>query len=184
MDHSSPAEGSDTFARASFPNAPPRAAARRASSRSGAERSRESRLGLLLLVTVVVALLATSVWAAANLDLSKSNVNRLLARGSLVTASTDVTSGAARTVYNTPDSSDFILTQVCAGSAGILLQVGGASLVQVGSGLCQSFSPGMLLTPGQPVTCSALGGDTTTFCTIAGILGYAPPTPSPALLRR
>jgi hypothetical protein len=137
-----------------------------------------ARLSIALTVATVAALLATSAWAAVNLNLSKSNVNRLLPSGRFVTASTDIPDREPHTVYTTPDSSDFVLTEVCAGPGGILLQVAGVSLVQVGSGLCHGFDPWMFLGHGQAVTCSALAPEADAFCMIAGLLGRPAPTPS------
>ena len=109
-----------------------------------------------LLVGMVIGLLATSSWATSNLNLSKSNVTRIFLRGTIVTASTDISGAVSQIVYRTPASGDFILTQACTGLApgGTLLQVGGVSLVQLGSGQCQTFTPGTVLPPDQVVTCT------------------------------
>lgn len=135
----------------------------------------------LLRAGVVVLLLVTSVWGTSNLNLSKSNINRL-ARGTLVSASVNVAGQASYLVYSTPADVDFVLTQVCVGnsSGGILVQIGGVGVVQVGSGLCQTFAPGLILTRDAPLTCTSFDPETNSFCTIAGILGVSyPPTPTP-----
>jgi hypothetical protein len=141
-----------------------------------------------LLAGAIIGLLATSSWASANLNLSKSNVNLEFPSGTIVTASTDVSGAAAHTVLRTPPGRDFILTQLCGGPGGILLQVDGVSIAQVGPGLCQTFTPGAILSEDQVVSCATLATETPTlaaetnnFCTIMGILepptAVATPTP-------
>jgi hypothetical protein len=131
-----------------------------------------------LLVAVTIGLLATSSWATSNLNLSKSNINREFPRGQFVTASTDFSGAVSQIVYTTPPTGDFILTQVCTGLAtgGTLVQVGGVRIAQVGSGLCQTFTPGTVLLPGQVVTCTTFDADASTFCTITGVLQPSPPS--------
>ena len=132
-------------------------------------------------VGAIVVLLVTCAWAASNLNLSKSNINRL-SRATLVSVSTTVSGAVSQIVYTTPASGDFVLTQVCTGIAtgGVLVQIGGVSIAQVGSGTCQTF-PGLLLPPAQLLTCTAFDPEATNnFCTITGLLGPAtPPTPTP-----
>ena len=131
----------------------------------------------------LVVLLVASAWAGANLNLSKSNINRL--RGSrLVRASVDLHGQASYLVYSTPADADFVLTDVCVGNAagGVLVAIGGDSLVQLASATCQHFSPGMILPPDAPLTCTAFDPETNGFCTIGGTLGLpfpATPTPRP-----
>ena len=131
-------------------------------------------------VALMVLLVATA-WAGANLNLSKSNINRL--RGSrLVRASVDLHGQASYIVYSTPADADFVLTDVCVGNAagGVLVTIGGVGLVQLASGACEHFSPGMILPPDAPVTCTASDPETNGFCTISGTLGQPlPPTPTP-----
>lgn len=144
-------------------------------------RARAYGKSALRLVAILV-LSTTSVWAGSNLNLSKSNINRMLGRGTFVTASVDVAGTAAYLLYSTPADTDFVLTQVCVGTVngGVLLQVGGASLVQVGSGQCQSFSPGMVLPRDQAVTCTSFDAGASTFCSITGVLAPSfPPVPTP-----
>jgi hypothetical protein len=134
-----------------------------------------------VLVCTVIGLFVAPAWAASNLNLSKSNVNREFPRGTFVTASTDISGAVSQIVYRTPVTGDFILTQVCVGLAtgGTLLQAGGVSIAQVGSGLCQAFTPGMVLPRDQLVTCTTFAADANTFCTITGVLEPPAPTPRP-----
>lgn len=134
-----------------------------------------------ILVGSIIGLSATSCWAGSNLNLSKSNVNRT-SRGIYVTASTNISGSVSQIVYQTPATGDFILTQVCTGLAtgGMLLQVAGVGIAHVGSGLCQTFTPGMILSPDQVVTCTTFAADASSFCAITGILAPSPPsTPTP-----
>ena len=132
-----------------------------------------------LLVGVIVGLSATSSWATNNLNLSKSNVNREFPRSMFVTATADIAGAVSQIVYRTPATADFILTQVCTGLAtgGTLLQVGGTSIAQLGSGVCQTFTPGMVLPADQLVTCTTFAAEAHSFCTITGLQG--PPAPTP-----
>src|SRR5690349_4888625 len=94
-----------------------------------------------LRVLALLALTVTSAWAASNLNLSKSNINRILSRGSLVTASVDVTGNASYLLYTTPANADFVLTQACGGNSpsGLLIQVGGVKILQLAPMACQIF---------------------------------------------
>jgi len=139
-------------------------------------------------VSALIALTATSAWATSNLNLSKSNINRLQRGGILVTASTEVRGETPIVVYTTPANADFVLTQICAGpvNGGVILGSGWlfppsqVRLAFVGGGLCQAFAPGMPLPPSQPVTCAAsFDFEATTFCTITGILSPPLPTATP-----
>ena len=76
---------------------------------------------ILLRVGVIVVLFVTCAWATSNLNLSKSNINRL-SRATLVSASTTLSGAISQIVYRTPSSGDFVLTQVCTG-----ISNGGAS---------------------------------------------------------
>ena len=134
-----------------------------------------------LRAVAVVVLVATSAWATSNLNLSKSNINRL-AVGKLLSASVNLVGQASFLVYTTPADADAVLTQVCVGNAagGVLVQVGGVGIAQVGSGACQTFSPGLILARDAPLTCTTVDPEANSFCAIAGILGLAyPPTPTP-----
>ncbi len=134
----------------------------------------------ILQVVAFLALSAAGAWATSNLNLSKSNINRQFPRAAVVTASSDINGARAQLVYTTPADSDFLLTQVCVGAAagGVLVQAGGASIVLVPSGQCQTFSPGAILPPGQPVTCTTFAEEANTFCSITGLLGPAARTPT------
>jgi len=134
-----------------------------------------------LLVGAIISLFATHSWATANLNLSKSNINKNFPKGKFVTAATDISGARAQIVYMTPVTGDFILTQICTGLAtgGTLLQAGGVSIAHVGSGLCQTFTPGMVLAPDQPVTCTTFDLEASTFCTITGVLEPPASTPRP-----
>lgn len=134
----------------------------------------------LLRVGAIVVLLVPCAWAGSNLNLSKSNVNRL-SRATLVSVSTTFSGAVSQIVYNTPSSGDFVLTQMCTGisNGGVLVQIGGVSVAQVGSGNCQTFS-GLLLPPNQVLTCTSFDPEATNnFCTISGLLGPATPQPTP-----
>lgn len=135
-----------------------------------------------LLVGAIISLCVTSSLASIALNSSRSNIYRIQIRGTAVTASTNISGAVAQTVYRTPAAGDFLLTQVCAGlvDGGTLVQVGGVGIAQVGSGLCQTFTPGMILPPDSVVTCTTFAADANSFCTITGILGPPPPpTPTP-----
>ncbi|MFN8643212.1 MAG: hypothetical protein U0802_16715 [Candidatus Binatia bacterium] len=128
-----------------------------------------------------VVLLATGAWAASNLNLSKSNINRL-AVGKLLSASVNLVGQVSALVYTTPADADVVLTQVCVGKAagGVLVQIAGVGIAQVGSGSCQTFSPGLILTRDAPLSCTSFDPETSSFCSITGIVGLAsPPTPTP-----
>jgi hypothetical protein len=140
---------------------------------------RKLQMKTTLLVGAIIGLFATSSWAASNLNLSKSNVNRVFPKGQFVTASSDISGAVSQLVYTTPPTGDFILTQVCTGvvTGGTLVQVGGVRVAQIGSGLCQTFTPGMAVSNDQNVTCTTFAEDANTFCTITGVL--EPPAPKP-----
>jgi hypothetical protein len=134
----------------------------------------------VLRVGAILVLLVTCAWAGANLNLSKSNINRL-SRATLVSVSTTFSGAVSQIVYSTPSSGDFVLTQVCTGTSngGVLVQIGGVSIAQVASGNCQTF-PGLLLPPDQSLTCTSFDAEATNnFCTITGLLGPAAPQPTP-----
>ena len=135
----------------------------------------------ILWSAVIVRLLATSCWAGSNLNLSKSNINRISQRGTFVTANADITGAVSRIVYTVPTNQDFLLTQACAGPAegGVLIEVGGVGIAQVGSGLCQTFNPGVILTSEQLLVCTSFAAAQNSFCMISGILGPVNPTPTP-----
>lgn len=133
----------------------------------------------------VIALLAgaSGAWAASNLNLSKSNVNRDFPRAAIFTASTDLDASQPQVVYTTPDSSDALLTQVCVGAAagGVLVRAGSASIAHIAAGQCQTFTPAVVLPRGAALTCTAAAAAEATFCMISGVVGSDAkqgPTPS------
>ena len=136
---------------------------------------------IALSIAVLIGLLATSCWATSNLNLSKSNVNRIMQRGTFVSANADISGAVSRIVYTVPTNQDFLLTQACAGPAegGVLIEVGGVGIAQVSSGLCQTFNPGVILTSEQLLVCTSFAAAQNSFCMISGILGPVNPTPTP-----
>jgi hypothetical protein len=139
-------------------------------------------------VAAIVALTATSAAATSNLNLSKSNINRIQRGGTLVTGNAEVRGDVPVVVYNTPANADFILTQVCAGpvNGGVYLASsfpGAATQVRlafVGGGQCHTFSPGLPLPAGQAVTCTpSFDFEAETFCTINGIQTLPLPSATP-----
>ena len=112
--------------------------------------------------TPTIALLATSVKSG------KSNSSdRLVAH--LTTASTSLSGPRdTKTVYQTPPSGDFILTQICVSpdaEGGILVSATGLGAVaHLGAATrgceggvtrrCESFDPGVILAPDSEITCS------------------------------
>ena len=130
--------------------------------------------GLLVVIVVTIS------WAASNLDLSKSNINRF--QGAVFVAATVSLAGSnqTETVFTTPETGDFVLTQVCVSpvTGGIRLAVRGfGPIVHTSDAPCYIFDPGMSVPKGSPITCSTTSrpnrGDY--FCTISGLLYSAPP---------
>jgi hypothetical protein len=130
----------------------------------------------VLLAAVMTGLLLTSSWAATTVNSSRSNSSERL-QGKFVTATAQL-SGAddTQTVYTTPTSGDFILTQICVSpsvTGGIRLDASGfgsiAHLGVAGHG-CQTFSVGVLLPRGSPITCSTFAEASagSYFCAISG----------------
>lgn len=145
---------------------------------AAAHRSRMFNKALLVIGASLAAPVA--VWAASNLNLSKSNINREFPRTAVVTASADISFEIAPILYTTPADADFLLTQVCVGPAdgGVLVQAGGVSVVHIASGQCQVFTPGLILPRDAPVTCTVYSAGVHSFCTISGLVGPAPRTPT------
>jgi hypothetical protein len=139
-------------------------------------------------IGAIIALMATSAWATSNLNLSKSNINRLQRAGTLVSASAEVRGDVPAVVYNTPPNADFVMTQICAGpvNGGIFIayawdfEMNVRPVAFVAGGQCQTFSPGMFLPAGKSVTCTpSFDFEAPTFCTITGIQTKAEPLPTP-----
>ena len=125
-----------------------------------------------LLMTVVSISLATS-----NLNLSKSNINRI--QGAQIISATASLSGSdqTQTVYITPDTGEFLLTQFCVSpvNGGIRLAASGfGPIAHTGGAMCYTFSPGVIVPKNSTMTCSTTGyadsGDY--FCTISGLLAH------------
>ena len=142
---------------------------------TGVERKRY-QMRTALLVGVIIGCLATNASATSNLNLSKSNINREFPGGQFVTATADISGAVSQLIYTIPPSGDFVLTQICTGisDGGVLVQASAMKIAYVGSGLCQVFTPGVILSPGQRVTCTTFS-DAATFCTIMGVFGPVPP---------
>ncbi len=83
------------------------------------------------LALICVALVASNSGATSNLNLSKSNVNRVrdFPSAAVTTASLNLTGPSdTEVIYTTPTSGDFILTQFCASPSpdgGVLLSAAG-----------------------------------------------------------
>jgi hypothetical protein len=128
---------------------------------------------------LLVIMVVTISQAAANLNLSKSNINR--DQGAVFVAATVSLTGSnqTETVFTTPETGDFVLTQVCVSpvTGGMRLAVRGfGPIVHTSSAPCYIFNPGMSVPKGAPITCSTTSrpsrGDY--FCTISGLLYSAP----------
>lgn len=135
----------------------------------------------LLRVAAAVACLTTAALAASNLNLSKSNINRLGA-GRLVSASVNIVGAVSALVYTTPADADAVLTQVCVGNSpgGVLVQIDGVGIAQVGRNTCQSFTSGVILARAASLTCTSSDAEASSFCSITAILGRPDPaTPAP-----
>ena len=146
-----------------------------------------------LAAALLVILLATGSWGANNLDLSKSNVNRLETASQVVTASANLGASESVLLYTAPASGDFVLTQFCASpdaTGGVRLDVNGfGSIAQTTSALsCFTFNPGISVPKGSTVSCTtnpsgapplSAGGSVVSsppvvppgafFCTISGL---------------
>lgn len=146
----------------------------------------KTSLKMMVAACLITSLQVASSWAATTVKGSKSNSDNRLS-SNLVTASTPLSGPSnTRTVYQTPASGDFTLTQFCVSplaSGGIRLNAGSLGTIAhlgVGGDSCQTFSPGIVLPPDTAVTCStsSLASRGSYFCTIAGLLA-PPPTPAP-----
>ena len=106
----------------------------------------------------VVAMIATRLFAASNLNLSKSNINREFPNASIVTASVNLGASESALVYTTPAKGDFVLTQFCASpdvSGGIRLDASAlGSIAQSGSTSCITFTPGVSIPHNSMVSCT------------------------------
>ncbi len=130
---------------------------------------------MMLAVTGLLVTIASISLAASNLNLSKSNINRV--GGAQIVSATVSFSGPdqTQTVYTTPETGEFLLTQFCVGPAngGIRLAVTGfGPIAHTGSEMCYAFNPGVIVPKNSAITCSttqyAESGDY--FCAISGLL--------------
>lgn len=140
------------------------------------------RLLTAAIAGLLVMMVATISQAAANLNFSKSNINR--DQGAVFVAATVSLTGPnqTETVFTTPETGDFILTQVCVSpvTGGIRLAVRGfGPIMHTSDAPCYIFNPGMSVPKGSPITCSITSGPIRGdyFCTISGLLTSAPPVP-------
>jgi len=143
-------------------------------------------------LVAAVLTLATGAWAASNLNLSKSNINRLQRLSTPVTASADISGDRPTLVYRTPDNADFVLTQVCVGpiNGGVLLNFAWSEqtvrpLAFVQGGSCTTFAGlGLSLPPSRNLSCTpAFDFEAQTFCTITGLVGQTFPAATPTPIR-
>jgi hypothetical protein len=144
------------------------------------KRMREISRVCLVMLLVITGLLVTATsisLAASNLNLSKSNINRI--QGAQIVSATVSLSGSDQTqaVYITPDTGEFLLTQLCVSpvNGGIRLAASGfGPIAHLGGAICTTFSPGVIVPKNSTVTCSTTGyadsGDY--FCTISGLLAH------------
>ena len=136
-----------------------------------------------LTAALLVILRATGSWGANNLNLSKSNINRLQTAAQVVTATTNLGPGESVSVYNTPASGDFLLTQFCASpdaTGGVSLDVSGfGTIAQTTSTLsCFTFNPGVSVPKGSTLSCttSAAGAPALSAgCSAVGSPAVVPP---------
>lgn len=133
------------------------------------------------LVTAAFALIALGsiAWASISLNSSRSNVYRTYPDTAvLVTASTPLSGPRqTQTVYTTPATGDFILTQACTSpvNGGIrfdVINLGGIAHVGSSGSLCQTFTPGVVLPKASAITCTTNDAASagSYFCMITGVL--------------
>ena len=67
-----------------------------------------------LVVAIFVVAVATNSWGGSNLNLSKSNINRLQNNSIVITASANLGASESVLIYTAPANGDFMLTQFCA----------------------------------------------------------------------
>ncbi len=140
-----------------------------------------------LVVAIFVMLLATDSWGGSNLNLSKSNINRLQNNSVVITASVNLGASESVLIYTAPASGDFMLTQFCASpdaTGGVRLDASAlGSVAQTTTAMsCFTFNPGVSIPKGSNVSCTtnptgivaaaaspALPSPSTFFCTISGL---------------
>jgi len=134
------------------------------------------RLIVAVAAAGVLMMIVAVSWAAVNLNSSKSNIYREFPGTRLVTASAALRSpNETQTVFTTPSTGDFVLTQFCSDpvTGGMLLAAARlGAIAQTGAGnLCYSFQPGFIMPQGAAITCatSTFAENASHFCTIAGL---------------
>jgi hypothetical protein len=95
-------------------------------------------------------------------------------QGKLVSASTQTSAQSKVTIYTTPSSGHFVLTQFCAGASASLSGKTFGSIASTGPGLstnlplpCISFNPGFPLPTHEKIECTTGGSS---FCSIVGVI--------------
>jgi hypothetical protein len=131
------------------------------------------RLFLIVIAAGLMLSMVSMTWAAANLNFSKTNVNRMAPGAQLVSASIWVGANQAQIIHTTDDTGDFVLTQFCASpvNGGMFLLAGGFGIAHTDR--CQTFEPGVIMPKGVPITCATTAlaeGRGEYFCMIAGLL--------------
>jgi hypothetical protein len=127
---------------------------------------------------ISVALLATNAWGTSNLNLSKSNINRVrdFPNAAVITASLNLTGPSdTQVIFTTPAAGDFILTEFCASPSpdgGVLLSANGlGGIAQTGLTSCFTFTPGLSIPKNSALSCSTFSGASagSYFCMISGV---------------
>jgi hypothetical protein len=136
----------------------------------------ESPMKISRLVGVLTMVLATSAGAVTTIKGSKSNGDNRL-KSNLTTASVTLSAASqTQTVYRTPASGDFTLTQICvspAAAGGIVIRVEGLGTIAHlgGAESCAIFDPGVVLPSNANLACSTSASATagSYFCLISGL---------------
>jgi hypothetical protein len=95
--------------------------------------------------------------------------------GQVLTAGVAVPANSSATVFTTPASGFFILTQVCSGFASCIgnLTVAGLGSIPAADnngGSCQSFAPGLALPQNTAVSCANRCTSQGATCLITGVV--------------
>jgi hypothetical protein len=123
-----------------------------------------------------VAILAVSI--SFGLLNSSARAQTAPVSGTIVSASVDTPRVGYATVYSTPSSGNFVLTQFCAGvnldtttGSGITLDdlQTGNPIAFLAAGKCESFEPGYAIPPSHNLICRSRQGPAA-FCSISGVL--------------
>ena len=130
----------------------------------------------IAIVGIIAALWTTDARAAA-INNSHSNIKNLLSKSNVTSASTNLTGPAdTQTVYTTPASGDFLVTNFCSSvvTGGVQLSaagLGALALTGIG-GSCTTFNPGISVGANTAISCSTGSGaspGTVYFCSISGL---------------